>query len=198
MDSQLLKQHFTSYRAKINDLFDGVDQDSLAATVGAIIKTFKSGGCLYVCGNGGSASTASHFVADFSFYVRYFTQFRPRMRALTDNVALMTAIGNDNSFDDVFMEQMRNHFQKEDTVVCISASGNSENVVRAAAYANEVGGTSVAFVGFRGGKLKDTCKIAIHTENPKGDYGPIEDFHLILNHLIVSYLVKDEEFLGLA
>ena len=95
----------------------------------------------------------------------------------------------------IFYRTTKGHFQK-DAIICISASGNSENVVRAAQYANEHGGTSIGFIGFTGGKLKEVCSCSLYTENQR-DYGPIEDLHMIYDHLIVNYLSKDGEFLKL-
>ena len=192
-----LKLFFEDYRARLNKLLDQVDINELEKVIDIMVKTFKSGNTLYVCGNGGSAATASHIQADFSFFVRYFTKFRPKVRALTDNIPMITAVGNDTTFDDIFTEQLKGHFQKGDAIICISASGNSENVVRAAQYANEHGGRSIGFIGFTGGKLKEVCNCSLYTENPKGDYGPIEDLHMIYDHLIVNYLSKDEEFLSI-
>lgn len=193
-----LENYFSDYRTRLNNLMDLVDLDDLERVVTTMVTTFKNGKTVYVCGNGGSAATASHIQADFSFFVRYFTKFRPKVRALTDNSPIITAVGNDTSFDDIFVEQLRGHFEEGDAIICISASGNSENVVRAAQYANENGGTSIGFIGFTGGKLKETCTYSLYTPNPKGDYGPIEDLHMIYDHLIVNYLSKDKEFLSIA
>jgi len=193
-----LSSYLENYKTRLNDLLNLIEIDVFEQVVTCMINAFKNGNTLYVAGNGGSAATASHMQADFSFFVRYFTKFRPRMIALTDNVPLMTAIGNDNAFEDIFVEQMKGHFSKGDVLISISASGNSANVVKAAEFANELGGTSIAFVGFQGGKLKEVSKIAMHTPNPKGDYGPIEDLHMIFGHLIVNYLSEDEEFLAIS
>ena len=192
-----IQNYFKEYRNRIDEILNTVQIEKLVETIELIISTFKSGNTLYVCGNGGSAATATHMQADFSFFTRYFTKFRPKVRALTDNAAMLTAVGNDTSFDDIFVEQLKGHFQSGDILICISASGNSENVIRAANYANENGGTSIGFVGFEGGKLLNTANISLFTPNPKGDYGPIEDVHMIFNHLIVNYLSKDEDFLAI-
>lgn len=192
-----LENYFSDYRERLNNLMDLVDINDLEKVVTAMITAFKNGKTVYVCGNGGSAATASHIQADFSFFVRYFTKFRPKVRALTDNAAIITAVGNDTSYNDIFIEQLRGHFEQGDAIICISASGNSENVIRAAQYANENGGTSIGFVGFTGGKLKEICTYSLYTPNPKGDYGPIEDLHMIYDHLIVNYLSKDKEFLSI-
>jgi D-sedoheptulose 7-phosphate isomerase len=192
-----IQNYFKDYRNRIDEILNTVQIEKLVETIELIISTFKTGNTLYVCGNGGSAATATHMQADFGFFTRYFTKFRPKVRALTDNAAMMTAVGNDTSFDDIFVEQLKGHFQSGDILICISASGNSENVLRAASYANENGGTSIGFVGFEGGKLLNTASISLFTPNPKGDYGPIEDVHMIFNHLIVNYLSKDVDFLAI-
>jgi D-sedoheptulose 7-phosphate isomerase len=152
---------------------------------------------MYVAGNGGSAATASHIQADFQFFVRYFTDFRPKVVALTDNIPLMTAISNDNSYEDVFVEQMKGMFNKGDLLLAISASGNSPNVVKAVEYANKLGGTTIAFCGFTGGKLKEISHLPLFTPNKDKDYGPIEDLHMILDHVLVNYLSQDDEFLNI-
>jgi len=194
---KILTAYYHDYRNRLDRILDQVRIDDLEKVVSTIIETFKSGNTLYICGNGGSAATASHMQSDFSFYVRNFTKFRPKVQALTDNVPMLTAVGNDTSFYDIFIEQMKGIFKPGDSIVCISASGNSENVIRAAEYANANGGKSIGFIGFTGGKLKDICTVSLFTPNPKGDYGPIEDVHMIYDHLLINYLCLDEDFLKL-
>ena len=194
---ELVTSYFQDYRVRLNNLLDLVNIDDLESVISTMVTTFKNGKTVYVCGNGGSAATASHIQADFSFFVRYFTKYRPKVRALTDNIAMITAVGNDTSFNDIFVEQLKGHFENGDAIICISASGKTENVIRAAQYANDHGGTSIGFIGFSGGKLKEICTFSLFTPNPKGDYGPIEDLHMIYDHLIVNYLSQDEEFLAI-
>jgi D-sedoheptulose 7-phosphate isomerase len=186
-----------SYKNRLIELFDSIDIDMLESIIDAMVKAFKNGNTMYVVGNGGSAATASHIQADFQFFVRYFTNFRPKVVALTDNVPLMTAISNDNSYEDVFFEQMKGIFNKGDLLLAISASGNSPNVVKAVEYANELGGKTIAFCGFTGGKLKEISDLPLYTPNKDKDYGPIEDLHMILDHVLVNYLSQDEEFLSI-
>jgi len=195
--TSLLKNYLQDYVGRLTDILNKIDPEKLGEVVTTFIDAFKSGNTIYVVGNGGSAATASHMQADFRFFVRYFSKFRPKIIALTDNVPMITAIGNDNNFDDVFVEQMRGQFVAGDVLIAISASGNSPNLVKAAEYANELGGKTIAFVGFLGGKLNEISTVPLYTPNPKGDYGPIEDVHMILNHIIVNYLSTDEEFLAL-
>jgi len=192
-----LCRYLEGYKVRLNNIIKLIDSNDLAQVVTKIIETFKNNKTLYIAGNGGSSATASHMQADFAFFTRNFTKFRPKVRALTDNIPLITAIGNDNSFSDIFVEQMRGNFETGDAIICISASGNSENVIRAAEFANNHGGTSIAFVGFDGGKLKEVAKMVIFTPSPKGDYGPVEDVHTILSHIIVNYISTDDEYLSI-
>ena len=194
----LLAKHLESYTEKLNNLLNKLNIEDLDSAMTTIIDTMTNGKTLWFCGNGGSAATASHMQVDFGYFVRYFSKRRPRVRALTDCTPIMTAIGNDNNYDEVFTEQMQDNFDAGDCIICISASGNSMNVVKAAQYATSLGGKSIAFVGFEGGKLKDAADISIYTPNPKGDYGPIEDLHTILMHLMVSYLEQDEQYMKFA
>jgi D-sedoheptulose 7-phosphate isomerase len=190
-----LTEFLESYRIRLNNLFDSIDVDMLESIVATMVTAFKNDNTLYVAGNGGSAATASHIQADFQFFVRYFTDFRPKVVALTDNVPLMTAISNDISYEDVFVEQMKEMFNKGDLFLAISASGNSPNVVKAVEFAKELGGTTIAFCGFKGGKLKEISDLPLYTPNQDKDYGPIEDLHMILTHVLVNFITKDKEFL---
>jgi D-sedoheptulose 7-phosphate isomerase len=193
----LLTSHFNEYRSNLNALLDKVDMDVLEKIVATFVTAHKNGNTIFVAGNGGSAATASHYQVDFGFFVRYFTKKRIKIRSLTDQVPMITAIGNDHSYEDIFVDQLKDNFEKGDVLVLISASGNSMNVVKAAQFANENGGTSIGLVGFAGGKLKDACSICLFTPNPVKQYGPIEDLHMIIDHIMVSYLAKDEEFLSI-
>ena len=195
--TNLLQDYLHDYINRLTDILNKIDPEKLGQVVTSFIEAFKNGNTIYVIGNGGSAATASHMQADFRFFVRYFSKFRPKIIALTDNVPMITAIGNDNNFEDVFVEQLRGQFVTGDVLVAISASGNSPNLVRATEFANHLGGKTIAFCGFLGGKLNELASLSLYTPNPKGDYGPIEDVHMILNHVIINYLSKDEEFLSL-
>ena len=193
-----LLNHLNSYKKKLNNLLEEIIEKDLETAISAIISAMTNGNTIWFCGNGGSAATASHMQVDFGYFVRYFSKRRPKVRALTDCTPIMTAIGNDNNYDAVFTEQMQDNFEAGDVIICISASGNSMNVVNAAQYATSLGGKSIALVGFDGGKLKNVADIAIFTPNPTGDYGPIEDLHTILMHLMVSYLEQDDEYMNFA
>ncbi len=141
-------------------------------------------------GNGGSAATAAHFANDLSLGPRVFGGKAYRAISLTDNTALMTAAANDLGYDSVFVEQLKTLLGTGDVVIAISASGDSPNVIRAVEYANEAGAVTIGLTGFDGGRLREIVNEHVHIATPKGDYGPVEDLHLILNHLITSYLAR--------
>jgi len=191
------KDYFQSYRKRLNNLLENVDYENLEKIITVIINCFQNGNTLYICGNGGSAATASHMHADFTFFTRHFTKFRPKIRALTDNVPIITAIGNDLSFNEIFTDQLKGNFETGDVLICISASGNSENTIKAAQFEVESGGVSIAIVGFTGGKLLEISTFSVFTPNSIGDYGPVEDIHMILDHVIVNYLSRNEVFLSI-
>ena len=192
-----LKQYWAEYRQKLNDLFDQVNIDDVSKVLTTMIEAWKQRHTVYVCGNGGSAATASHMQVDFRYFIRHFSKFHPSIVSITDHAPMMTAIGNDTDFLDVFKDQLKGNIHDGDVLICISASGNSMNLVRAAQYAKTCGATTIAYVGFLGGPLKEVCDLSLYTPNPIGDYGPIEDLHMMYNHLMVNYLGKDEEFLTL-
>lgn len=190
-----LKKHLTEYKYKIDELYNQIDINKLNSAVSELISAIVNKKTIWFCGNGGSAALASHMHVDFGYFVRYFSKIRPKVRALTDCYPIISAIANDNNYEHIFTEQMQDNFTKGDVIICISASGNSKNVINAAKYANELNGKSIGFIGFSGGDLLNSVDIPIYTKNPKGDYGPIEDLHSILMHLIVSYLQHDKEYM---
>jgi D-sedoheptulose 7-phosphate isomerase len=111
-----------------------------------------------------------------------------RALALTDNISVISAIGNDSNFENIFLDQLKVHFRKGDKLIAISASGNSPNLVVAAKWFKAQGGTVVGWLGFDGGKLKDIVDIPVVVSSPKGEYAPVEDLHLIINHIIVTWI----------
>ena len=149
----------------------------------------QRGANILFIGNGGSAATAVHFANDLSIGTRSWT--KPfRARSLTDNVSILTAIGNDDGYEHVFTQQLMTQMSPGDVVVAISASGNSPNVVKAVQYANSHGGITVALTGFDGGELRRVARVGVHVPTSKGEYGPAEDVHMILDHLVGSFLMN--------
>ena len=152
-----------------------------------IFNAWKEKKQIFVMGNGGSATTASHFARDLG--IGAAIEGKPRVRAvsLTDNIAHITALANDIDYSSIFKEQLVGQLDEGDVVIGISASGNSPNVLRAIEYARESGALTIGFIGFGGGKLKELVHKSIILSSK--DYGQVEDIHLSLAH-IISCLVR--------
>ena len=172
------------YLRYLAEVLDQIDRDSIAAFADALLIARERGARIFFLGNGGSAATASHWVNDLTRW-----RGRPfRALSLTENVALLTAVANDFGYEHVFRQQLENLMGPGDMVVAISASGNSPNVVEAIQYANDNGAVTVGLTGFDGGRLREIAQIVVHAPTNKGEYGPAEDVHMILDHLVTSYL----------
>ena len=149
---------------------------------------------VFILGNGGSAGTANHFVCDFGKNaVREPGKRRFRILSLADNVERITAYGNDVDFSEIFRQQMINLLNLGDVVIAVSASGNSPNLVRACEYAKEQGASVVALAGMGGGAISRLADAKLVTE--MREYEPIEDYHLIILHMVVCYFKEHPEFL---
>ena len=168
-------------------LLKELDTGTLAAFVEELEMARGQENTIFIVGNGGSAATASHMANDLSLGAQMDEDKPFRALALTDNVAAMTATANDFGYETLFVNQLKVFYRPGDKLVAISASGNSPNVVNAAKWVKEQGGTVIGLVGFDGGALKDNCDIAIHVNTNKEEYGPVEDIHIIVDHLIYSW-----------
>ena len=155
-----------------------------------LIEARKSGNTIYILGNGGSASTASHMVADLLKTRIGPGKNRFKAISLTDNIAVFSAWANDTSYDRVFVEQLKNFLTKKDLVIAISGSGNSKNVINAIQFANKKGAYTVGLTGMGGGKLAKTAKLSLVV--PSNNIWIVEDTHLVVNHLLVSMFLRDK------
>lgn len=144
---------------------------------------------IFVCGNGGSAATASHFATDMVKGASYGRPKRFRILALTDSISTITAYANDLSYEAVFVEQLKNFAQPGDLVMGISGSGNSPNVLRAIEYANSIGCRTIALTGRDGGRLAPLAQLTIHVPEPH--MGRIEDAHLVVCHMIAYRFMEE-------
>ena len=144
---------------------------------------------IFVCGNGGSASTATHFTCDMVKGASYNRDSRFRIMALADSVATLTAYSNDLSYDCVFVEQLKNFAHPRDLVMCISGSGNSPNVLRAMEYANSIGCRTIALTGRDGGQLAPMAQLSVQVPVPH--MGRIEDAHMIVCHMIAYHFMEN-------
>jgi len=177
------------YLAYVAELLSRLDPVAIGAFIEEVEAARAAGQTVFIVGNGGSAATASHMATDFGFGTRGVSGAPFRALSLTDNTSLLTAISNDDGYRHVFVRQLRIHYRAGDRLVCISASGNSPNVLAAAAWVRAEGGRVIGLVGFDGGELRALCDVAIHVATPRGQYGPVEDAHLVVNHLVTAWLM---------
>jgi D-sedoheptulose 7-phosphate isomerase len=168
------------------DLASKLDMFMFQAGVDLIRKKFEDGKKIITCGNGGSASTASHYITDWNKMINLATGKKFRGISLCDNIGLITAYGNDISYDEVFAGQLKAIMDEGDLLVAISGSGNSPNVVKAVEYANSIGGDTLAVVGYDGGKVKELSKATVWVES--FDMQLCEDVHLMFGHMVMKTL----------
>jgi D-sedoheptulose 7-phosphate isomerase len=183
------KDYFKKYFEHLHEILISLDLNEIEAVENCFLLARKNKKTVFFIGNGGSAATASHFAQDLGEVGRKAKVPGFKSLSLTDNTSLITAAGNDHGYDKIFTVQLEELFGAGDVLVAISASGNSPNVVNAVEFAKKAGGITIGFIGFSGGKLKDICDHVIHAKTPSGEYGPVEDVHLIMDHLIQSHLI---------
>ncbi len=178
-----VRHYFSTVQGLLNETpFEAVD-----AVVDALIAAHRAGNTVFICGNGGSAATATHFGCDLAKRTIVAGQPRFRVIALTDNNALMTALGNDIGYEAIFAEQLIPLVRAGDIVIGISGSGNSPNVLNAMKAAREAGAVTVGFCGYDGGKLKGAVDLPVHV--PSFNMAMVEDVHLMLEHAICEKLL---------
>ncbi len=175
------------YFSTVQDLLDHIPFEAVDSVVDALMTANHAGQTIYICGNGGSAATATHFGCDLAKRPIVAGQPRFRVMALTDNNALMTAISNDINYEAVFAEQLLPLVRPDDVVIGISGSGNSPNVLNAMKVAREAGAVTVGFCGYDGGKLKVVVDLPVHV--PSFNMAMVEDVHLMLEHAICERLL---------
>lgn len=188
-----LKNFIRNYLSELKKSLNKLDLEKIAEAIDMLFTAYKNNKKVFILGNGGSASTASHMACDLGkgTLKRVYDNDERRFRviSLTDNVAVLTAFANDVSYDDIFIQQLRNLVEKDDIVIALSGSGNSKNVIKAVEYAKKSGAKTISISGFKtGGKLARIVNCAIVTQS--NYYGPCEDIQLILNHIIISWLAQ--------
>lgn len=179
------------YTKKLITLIEEIDTGVVCEIVENLESVAQAGGRVYVIGNGGSAATASHMTNDLGVSgLGRRGLLSLDMISLADNTSVMTALANDVGYENVFYEQLRNRLCDNDLVIAFSCSGNSPNVIKAIKYAKAEGVKVVGVSGFDGGELMELADINFHVRTDVGDYGLVEDVHMILDHLIYSYYLQ--------
>lgn len=186
-----LKHKFRDYDFTINgyisehaNVLSKIDTDAVDKAIRMVGYAFSEGKKILTCGNGGSASTASHYITDWTKMVNLATGEKFRGFSLVDNVGLVTAYGNDISYDEVFSGQCRALLDEGDLLVAVSGSGNSPNIIRALKEANSIGAVTLGILGYDGG---EAAKVASHSFIvPSFDMQVCEDIHLMFGHMVMK------------
>lgn len=179
-------EQIETYWAQLQKVIANPPIEMIDQVIELLLESAHRGRKVFICGNGGSASTASHFACDLAKNTRTAGAPSFRVIALTDNIPLMTAWANDTGYDNIFAAQLDPLVEPDDVVIGISCSGNSANVLKAMAVARQRGATTIAFTGDHGGRLKEMVDLCIQVPSPRIEQQ--EDVHLILEHCICAAL----------
>jgi len=184
----MYESEIKNYINKEIEVLKSLDITSIETVMNAIVSAYHSDGCIYIFGNGGSASTASHFQNDFNKGISENLSKKFNFVCLNDNVPTVMAIANDSGYEYIFEYQLHGKLRKNDLVIAISGSGNSKNVLRAIEYSKEQGTKTIGVTGYDGGRLAEIVDISFNV--PVDDMQITEDVHLILDHLMMSVLMS--------
>jgi D-sedoheptulose 7-phosphate isomerase len=176
------------YVDRLVEILRNLDLDETARVASVFLEARARENAIFFLGNGGSAAAASHFANDLCVCASPEGHAPFRAISLAANSSHVTCLGNDVGYENIFSFQLRNLMRPGDVVVGISASGNSPNVLNALRYARDHGGVPVAIVGFDGGKAKELARVTLHVRTDPGEYGPVEDSHIVIDHLISNFL----------
>lgn len=183
------KEYARQYLRYFSQILAQLDVQVIEKIIETLEGAAERGSTIFLIGNGGSAANASHMANDLAFGAS-LDGFPPfRVFCLTDNVPIMTALANDTNYSQIFVRQLRNLLQPKDVVIALSVSGNSPNVVEAVRFAKERNVITIGCGGFDGGELSREANIYLHVPTQRGEYGPVEDVMMVLDHLIHSYFV---------
>ena len=183
----MITEFARDYIDQIQETLNQIDIDDLDLISKILWDAYLSEKQIFVMGNGGSASIASHFACDLSKNTVTNEKVRFRVQSLNDNIPLMTALSNDGGYECIFIEQLKNLVRPGDVVIAVSSAGNSPNILQALEYANIKQATTIAITGFGGGKANDIADFNLILNN--SDYGIVETAHTFICHTI-SFFFK--------
>ena len=184
-----MKFSYQNYIEQHNKVFKAIDESDIRRAVDYVTSAISRGAKVITCGNGGSASTASHYITDWNKMYNLASGNQLRGISLTDNVGLITAYGNDLSYDEVFSGQVKALMDEGDLLICVSGSGNSPNIINAAEVAISLGCQVLAVVGYDGGRLLPLAHAAFHV--PSFDMQICEDIHLSFGHMVMKTICNE-------
>lgn len=183
---QKIDPNAQNYIVRLQRVLEEMSADEIDSGVDQVEAAWNRGSQIITLGNGGSACTALHYINDWNKSI-FLSSGKPFYgRSLVDNMGLVMSYSNDISFEDLFVEQLKNILREGDLVIAISGSGNSENVLRAVDYANENGAVTLGLCGYSGGKLKDISQFSIWAK--VDDMQLSEDIHFIFGHIVMQKL----------
>lgn len=189
------KEFANSYLSEMRRVIENIPIDDVDRSIELLFSTWQKESQVFTCGNGGSASAATHLACDLSKTTIVENKKRFKAYCLNDNIPLMSALINDEGFNNLFYEQLKGRFQAGDVLICISVHGGagsdkaglwSQNLLKAMKYAKEMGGKTIGFSGFDGGPMKEIADVCIVV--PVNSTPHVESLHLALGHLICSCL----------
>ena len=183
-----LNTFFKKYTNNLNFAITNINIKNLNLASKLMLDVIKKGKTIYVCGNGGSAAIANHYVCDFIKYFRQRSNFIPKIVSLSNSIETITAIANDIDYKYIFKYQLESLYKKGDILLIISSSGNSENIKEVLKFANKKKIKTIGFSGFKGGYLNKNSSISLHVKAM--NYGISEDSHHILMHVLLQYLIE--------
>ena len=181
-----VEDYLDLYAGFLRQGLESVDRGALKNVSRELAEVYRLRRTVWVCGNGGSAAISDHFSCDHLKGVSTNTALRPRVLSLSSNASLLTAIGNDLSFDRIFEYQLASLAQPGDVLIAVSSSGNSPNIIRAVNVAKSLGLRTIGFVGFDGGELSKIADHALHVKI--ANYGVVEDVHQSLMHVLAQFI----------
>lgn len=187
MSGKSVESLFQDYKKSLIAGLNEITSQELVAFVEKMEKLSWKEATLFIMGNGGSAATATHFANDLFSLNLKVDGFKLQAECLSDNVSILTALGNDLSFDDIFVKQLEVKAKPGDALLILSASGNSSNLVKAAQWAKETGHTLMSITGFDGGRVHELSDFSLHIPSALGEYEKSEDLHLFVNHFLRYY-----------
>jgi D-sedoheptulose 7-phosphate isomerase len=188
-------EQIQNYISTLQQTVNKLHQPLISEVIHLLQRARMQGNQVFIMGNGGSASTASHFVCDLAKNTRYDGLPHFRAIGLTDNMEIFSAYANDEGYENVFSLQLSNLIRPDDIVIAISTSGNSRNVVNAVQEAQKHNATTIGFTGFDGGRLGQLVTVHIHVDSIIIEH--VEDIHLMLEHMIVR-TIKDHPMIGIS
>lgn len=177
------------YISRLMEAIGKLDVEEINTAMNVILDTYQAEGNIYIFGNGGSASTASHYACDFNKGINEYVDKKFNFVCLNDNIPTMMAIANDIGYEDIFVYQLQNKLKANDLVIGISGSGNSPNIIKAIKYANQEKVKTLGITGYDGGKLREISAHSINTS--VHDMQISEDIHMIIDHLMMQVMMGE-------